>query len=40
MKWISGEAVATTKHIWWLIYASKSEKRRNAPVEKLEVIKK
>ena len=29
-----------TKHIWWLTYANKSEKRSNATVEKLEVIKK
>ena len=26
--------------IWWLTYANKSEKRSNAMVEKLEVIKK
>ena len=28
------------KHIWWLTYASESEKRSNASVEKLEAIKK
>ena len=26
--------------IWWVTYANKSEKRSNAMVEKLEVIKK
>ena len=31
---------ASTKHIWWLTYASESEKRSNASVEKLEMIKK
>ena len=29
-EWISGEVAAATKHIWWLTYANKSEKRRNA----------
>ena len=27
-------------HIWWLTYANESEKRSNATVEKLELIKK
>ena len=36
----SGEVVAATKHIWWLTYVNKSEKRSNTTVEKLEVIKK
>ena len=40
MEWISGEVAAATKHIWWLTYTNKSEKRNNATVEKLEVIKK
>ena len=30
----------STKQIWWLTYANKSEKRSNATVEKLEVILK
>ena len=34
------EHAASAKHIWWLTYASESEKRSNASVEKLEVIKK
>ena len=34
------EMQQSTKHIWWLTYASESEKRSNASVEKLEVIKK
>ena len=33
-------AAASTKHIWWLTYANKSEKRSNATVEELEVINK
>ena len=37
---ISGEVAAATKHIWWLTYTDKSEKRSNATVEKLEVILK
>ena len=37
---INGEVAAATKHIWWLTYANKSEKRSNATVEKLEVIRK
>ena len=40
MERISGEVAASTKHIWWLTYANKSEKRSNATVKKLEVIKK
>ena len=32
MRW----SCASTKHIWWLTYANKSEKRSNAMVEKLE----
>ena len=40
MEWISVEVAAATKHIWWLTYANKSEKRSDATVEKLEVIKK
>ena len=40
MERISGEVAATTKHIWWLTYAKKSEKRCNGTVEKLELIKK
>ena len=27
MERISGEVAAATKHIWWLTYANKSEKR-------------
>ena len=37
---MSGEVAAATKHIWWLTYANESEKRSNATVAKLEVIKK
>ena len=37
---ISGEVAAATKHIWWLTYTNKSEKRSNTADEKLEVIKK
>ena len=40
MERISGEVAEATKHIWWLTYASESEKRSNASVEKLEAIKK
>ena len=40
MERISGEVAAASKHIWWLTYAHKSEKRSNRTVEKLEVIKK
>ena len=36
----NGEVAAATKHIWWLTYANKSEKRSNTTVKKLEVIKK
>ena len=38
--WCKGGAAASTKHIWWLTYASESEKRSNATVAKLEMIKK
>ena len=34
------ELQQSTKHIWWLAYANKSEKRSNATVAKLEMIKK
>ena len=37
---MSGEVATATKHIWWLTYANKSEKRSNTAAEKLEVIKK
>ena len=40
MERISGEVAAATKHIWWLTYANKSDKRSNSTVEKLELIKK
>ena len=40
MERISGEVATSTKHIWWLTYANKSEKRSNATVVKLEVILK
>ena len=40
MERISGEVAAATKHVRWLMYAKKSEKRSNGTVEKLEVIKK
>ena len=40
MERISGQVAAVSKHIWWLTYANKSEKRSNATDEKLEVIKK
>ena len=36
----SGKAAATTKHIWWLTYANKSEKRARGTVKKLAMIKK
>ena len=35
-----GGTAASTKHIGWLTYASESEKRSNASVEKLEAILK
>ena len=35
-----GEVAAVTKHIWWLTYANKSEKRSNGTVVKLAMIKK
>ena len=31
---IGGEVAATTKHVWWLTYANKSEKRSNGTVLK------
>ena len=34
------EVAASTKHIWWLTYANKSEKRSNGTVMKLAMIKK
>ena len=34
------ELQQSTKHIWWLTYANGSEKRSNAVVKKLEMIKK
>ena len=37
---IGGEVAAVTKHVWWLAYANKSEKRSNGTVVKLEMIKK
>ena len=37
---ISGEVAAVTKHIWWLTYTNKSEKRANGTVMKLAMIKK
>ena len=40
MEWISGEAAAATKHIWWLTYANKSKKRAKGTVVKLAMIKK
>ena len=40
MERISGEVAAATKHIWWLTYANKSEKRNNGTVVKLAMIKR
>ena len=40
MKGKSGEVAAVTKHIWWLTYANKSEKRANGTIMKLAMIKK
>ena len=40
MERISGEVAAASKHIWWLTYANKSEKRANGTVAKLAMIKK
>ena len=37
---VGGEVAAATKHIWWLTYANKSEKRANGTVVKLAMIKK
>ena len=39
MERISGEVAAATKHIWWLTYTNKSEKRANGIVVKLAMIK-
>ena len=39
-KGYSGEVAAATKHIWWLTYANKSEKRANGTVVKLAMIKR
>ena len=36
----SGEVAAATKHIWWLTYTNKSEKRASRMVVKLAMIKK
>ena len=36
MRW----SCSGNKHIWWLTYANESEKRSNATVAKLEMIKK
>ena len=35
-----GEVAAATKHVWWLTYANKSEKRSKGTVVKLTMIKK
>ena len=40
MERISGEVTAATKHIWWLTYANKSEKRSKGTVVKVAMIKK
>ena len=40
MERISGEVAAATKHIWWLTYANKSEKRTSGTVVKLAMIEK
>ena len=40
MERISGEVAAAAKHIWWLTYANKSEKRSNGTFVKLAMIKK
>ena len=40
MERISGEVAVATKHIWWLTYANKSEKRSKGTVVKLTMIKK
>ena len=39
-EWISGEVAAASKHIWWLTYANKSEKRASGMVVKLAMIKR
>jgi len=40
MERISGEVAAATKHVWWLTYANKSEKRSKASGRQLVMIKK
>ena len=40
MERISGEVAGATKHIWWLAYANKTEKRTNRTVVKLAMIKR
>ena len=40
MERISGEVEVATKHIWWLIYANKSEKRASGTVVKLAMMKR
>ena len=40
MERISGDVAAAPKHIWWLTYANKSEKRASRTVVKLAMIKK
>ena len=40
MERICGEVATATKHIWWLTYANKSEKRTSGTVVKLAMIKK
>ena len=37
---IGSRSSAVTKHVWWLTYANKSEKRSNGTVVKLAMIKK
>ena len=37
---ISVEVAAATKHIWWLTYANKSEKRSKGTSVKLAMIKR
>ena len=37
---VSGEVAAATKHVWWLTYANKSEKRSKGTVAKVTMIKK
>ena len=40
MERIGGEVATATKHVWWLTYANKSEKRSNGTVVKLAMINK